>query len=87
MLMDPQQRNCRFLDHNGLVEDSMSEYKERQMLNVWTDPEKETFKEKYLQHPKNFVYISSFLERKVRFIYVIIIIIWWIRKLYFALKY
>jgi len=64
MLMDPQQRNCRFLDHNGLIEDSMTEHKERQMLNVWTDSEKETFKEKYLQHPKNFVYISSFLERK-----------------------
>lgn len=65
MLLDPQQRKCRFVNENGLIEDSMAEYQERQMFNVWTDSEKEVFKDKYLQHPKNFVYISTFLERKV----------------------
>jgi nuclear receptor co-repressor 1 len=43
----------------------MDEFKERQICNVWTDQEKEIFKEKYLQHPKNFSYIAQFLERKV----------------------
>lgn len=37
----------------------------RQYLNIWTAGEKETFKEKYLQHPKNFYQISQALgERK-----------------------
>ncbi|CAH1800389.1 unnamed protein product [Owenia fusiformis] len=64
VLLDSRQRRYRFMNNNGLIEDSMAEYKERQNLNVWTLPEKETFKEKYLQHPKNFGYIASFLERK-----------------------
>jgi nuclear receptor co-repressor 1 len=31
---------------------------------VWTDAEKEIFKEKFLLHPKNFGQIAQFLERK-----------------------
>nr|XP_006818831.1 PREDICTED: nuclear receptor corepressor 1-like [Saccoglossus kowalevskii] len=42
----------------------MKEFKEKQLLNVWTDPEKQIFKEKYIQFPKNFQMIASFLERK-----------------------
>ena len=41
-----------------------SEYKERQFMNIWTPFEKEYFREKYLQHPKNFPMIASYLERK-----------------------
>ena len=33
-------------------------------MNVWTDPEKEIFKEKFLLHSKNFGQIAQFLERK-----------------------
>ena len=65
MLLDARQRQLKFINNNGLIEDVMAEYKERQMVNMWTDMEKEIFKEKYLQHPKNFGYIASFLERKV----------------------
>ena len=32
--------------------------------NVWTDREKDVFKEKFLQHPKNFGMIAQNLERK-----------------------
>lgn len=38
--------------------------KERKNLNVWTAGEKEVFKEKFLQHPKNFGAISASLDRK-----------------------
>uniref|UniRef100_A0A336M5Y3 CSON012358 protein n=1 Tax=Culicoides sonorensis TaxID=179676 RepID=A0A336M5Y3_CULSO len=38
--------------------------KERQNINVWTSGEKETFKEKFLQHPKNFGAIAASLDRK-----------------------
>ena len=47
------------------MEDPMEEYRERRYINIWSAQEKQIFKEKYLQHPKNFALISSFLEKKV----------------------
>ncbi|XP_022250944.1 uncharacterized protein LOC106467112, partial [Limulus polyphemus] len=64
ILIDQRRKRIQYINRNGLVEDPMAEYKERQMLNVWIDQEKETFREKYLQHPKNFSFIASHLERK-----------------------
>ncbi|XP_022245762.1 uncharacterized protein LOC106462725 isoform X3 [Limulus polyphemus] len=64
ILLDQRQRRIKFLNNNGFVEDPMAEYQQRQLLNMWTDHEKEIFREKYLQHPKNFVFIASYLERK-----------------------
>lgn len=37
---------------------------ERKRLNMWTDMEKCIFLDKFIQHPKNFMRISSFLPRK-----------------------
>ncbi len=64
ILLDTRHKKHNFINRNGIIEDPMAEYKERQMLNIWTDQEKEIFREKYLQHPKNFGLIASFLERK-----------------------
>ncbi|XP_049519814.1 uncharacterized protein LOC119446052 isoform X4 [Dermacentor silvarum] len=64
ILVDVRSRRPRYLNRNSLVEDLSAEYKDRQMQNVWTDQEKEIFREKYLQHPKNFGVIASYLERK-----------------------
>ncbi|EEC11848.1 hypothetical protein IscW_ISCW008711, partial [Ixodes scapularis] len=64
ILLDVRQRRVRYLNRNSLVEDLSSDYKERQMHNLWTDQEKELFREKYLQHAKNFSIIASYLERK-----------------------
>lgn len=64
ILLDSRHRKHYYINRNGFIEDPMSEYKERQMLNIWTDQEKDIFKEKYLLHPKNFSLIASFLERK-----------------------
>ena len=66
MLLDARERTLCFHNNNGLIEDPMAEYKERQVFNMWTDSEKENFRERFLQHPKNFSYIASFLDRKVR---------------------
>lgn len=38
--------------------------RERKKSNLWTDVEKCIFLDKFLQHPKNFMRISSFLPRK-----------------------
>ena len=64
ILLDSRHKKHYYINRNGFIEDPMSEYKERQMLNIWTDQEKDIFKEKYLLHPKNFALIASFLERK-----------------------
>lgn len=44
--------------------DMEAEHKELQLRNVWSQAERELFREKYLQHPKNFGQIASFLPRK-----------------------
>ena len=67
MMLDDRQRKLRFINTNGLVRDAKTEHAERAHFNVWTQQEKDIFKEKFLLHPKNFVFIASFLERKVRF--------------------
>jgi len=64
ILLDPSQRKLCYHNTNGRIEDYESEYKERQVLNVWTQSEKEIFREKYVQHPKNFGLIASYLDRK-----------------------
>uniref|UniRef100_A0A8C1JVF7 Nuclear receptor corepressor 1 n=1 Tax=Cyprinus carpio TaxID=7962 RepID=A0A8C1JVF7_CYPCA len=64
MMYDSEQRRVKFINMNGLMDDPMKVYKSRQFMNVWTEHEKEIFKEKFMQHPKNFGLIASFLERK-----------------------
>ncbi|XP_041083927.1 nuclear receptor corepressor 2-like isoform X2 [Polyodon spathula] len=64
MLFDAEQQRIKFINMNGLMDDPMKVYKDRQVMNVWSEQEKETFREKFIQHPKNFSLIASFLERK-----------------------
>lgn len=54
----------KFTNTNGLIPDPMVIYNDRKYFNMWTEPEKETFREKFLQHPKNFGAIAQYLERK-----------------------
>nr|CAD7453646.1 unnamed protein product [Timema tahoe] len=63
-LHPPMKWEVTYTNNNALIEDFAAEYKERQLLNVWTDSEKDIFKEKYLQHPKNFGVVASYLDRK-----------------------
>ncbi|KAL3856873.1 hypothetical protein ACJMK2_011584, partial [Sinanodonta woodiana] len=64
MMLDARQRKLRFINNNGLIEDPMEEYKERKHINCWSNHEKQIFKEKYLQHPKNFALIATYLDKK-----------------------
>ncbi|XP_045152664.1 nuclear receptor corepressor 2 [Echinops telfairi] len=64
MLYDADQQRIKFINMNGLMGDPMKVYKDRQVMNMWSEQEKETFREKFMQHPKNFGLIASFLERK-----------------------
>ncbi|XP_060125884.1 nuclear receptor corepressor 2 isoform X7 [Zootoca vivipara] len=64
MLYDAEQQRIKFINMNGLMDDPMKVYKDRQVMNMWSEQEKETFREKFMQHPKNFGLIASFLERK-----------------------
>ena len=64
LLLPPDERKRKFTNTNGLIPDPMLIYNERKYVNMWTDQERETFKEKYLQHPKNFGMIAQYLERK-----------------------
>lgn len=64
ILFDAKERKVTYRNNNGHIVNMSDEYKSRQFLNVWTPSEKELFKEKYLQHPKNFGVIASYLDRK-----------------------
>ncbi|KAG5892507.1 hypothetical protein JTB14_034506 [Gonioctena quinquepunctata] len=64
ILFDQKSKKIKYDNNNGYIEDMEVVYKSRQFLNVWTPSEKDVFKEKYLQHPKNFGVIASYLDRK-----------------------
>uniref|UniRef100_A0A803T640 Nuclear receptor corepressor 2 n=1 Tax=Anolis carolinensis TaxID=28377 RepID=A0A803T640_ANOCA len=64
MLFDAEQQRIKFINMNGLMDDPMKVYKDRQVMNMWSEQEKDIFREKFMQHPKNFGLIASFLERK-----------------------
>lgn len=48
MMYDSEQRRVKFINMNGLMDDPMKVYKSRQFMNVWTEHEKEIFKEKWV---------------------------------------
>lgn len=65
ILYDQWQRKHQYFNHNGLIKRDASEfYKERVKMPYWSLEEKQIFIEKFTQSPKNFGYISSFLENK-----------------------
>lgn len=64
LMYDARQRRNYYSNENGFLPDMVANYKESQNINVWTAGEKEIFKEKFLQHPKNFGAIAASLDRK-----------------------
>lgn len=46
MLYDAEQQRIKFINMNGLMDDPMKVYKDRQVMNMWSEQEKETFREK-----------------------------------------
>ena len=66
MMLDSHRRSLRYHNENGLVLDPQAENKEAMLrAQYWSLAEIETFKERYLAHPKNFGYIANALDNKV----------------------
>ena len=67
MMLDSEQRKRRFFNENGFLEDpTQVNMESMSRMLYWTQDEKDIFREKYLQRPKNFGFIASALEHKVR---------------------
>lgn len=64
LMLDPHERHLTYLNNNGLVLDYKTEYNERKYVNIWTQQEKEVFKDRFIAHPKNFGAIASYLDKK-----------------------
>jgi nuclear receptor co-repressor 1 len=65
ILYDSWQRKHQYFNQNDLVKgDTGAFYKERAKMPYWSADEKQIFIDKFTQSPKNFGYISSFLENK-----------------------
>eukprot|EP00775_Hariotina_reticulata_P006146 gene6146-6383_t len=64
-LLDPwQKRWAGFASNNGLVEDPLRELQEDKTGLDWTPEERRIFMEKFLQFPKNFRAIASYLQHR-----------------------
>ena len=64
-MLNQNQRKLKFINNNGLISEPMALYKQRKQATSWSAEEKELFKEKYLERPKQFGQISDLLEKKV----------------------
>lgn len=65
IMYDRWQRKHQYFNNNGLIKgDAAAFYKEQTKMPYWTPEEKQIFIEKFTQSPKNFGYISAFLENK-----------------------
>ena len=63
-LISTYDRRSKFINNNGLIRNFEAFEQERKSLIIWTDKEKQQFREKYAQFPKDFERISSFIESK-----------------------
>ncbi|KAH9362328.1 hypothetical protein HPB48_017980 [Haemaphysalis longicornis] len=63
LLTDDERSSCD-VDLQSLVEDPLAELKKSYLTNVWDDQEKTIFREKFIEHPKKFGIIASYLDRK-----------------------
>lgn len=63
-LRTDEQRTLPHGDFESLVEDPMAELKKHQLTKKWNVKEKTIFREKFIEHPKNFGMIASSLDGK-----------------------
>jgi nuclear receptor co-repressor 1 len=65
IMYDSWQRKHQYFNQNDFIKgDAAIFYKERSKMPSWSAEEKQIFIDKFTQSPKNFGYISSFLENK-----------------------
>jgi len=60
----PEEKYYRYINNNGLIEDPVALDRERKPVHPWSDEEKSIFVSKYMQYPKNFGEIASYLMNK-----------------------
>ena len=63
-LMNKYERRVRYIDNNGLIRDVEQFRKERNAEIIWSEKEKQTFRETFALFPKDFEKIADFLELK-----------------------
>ncbi|XP_065646349.1 uncharacterized protein LOC101236675 isoform X2 [Hydra vulgaris] len=63
-LLNNYERRFRFLNYNSLIQDVDVFEIQRKSAILWSDKEKQIFREKFTQFPKDFEKIASFLEQK-----------------------
>ena len=63
-LLNNYERRIRFIDNNGLIRDIEQFEKERIAAIIWSEKEKQIFREKFALHPKDFEKIADSLELK-----------------------
>ena len=65
IMYDSWQRKHQYFNQNGLFNGDMASfYRDHAKMPYWSAEEKQIFIEKFTQSPKNFGFISSFLENK-----------------------
>ena len=63
-LISTYDRRSKFINNNGLIRNFEAFEQERKSVIIWTDKEKQLFREKYAQFSKDFERISSFIPSK-----------------------
>ena len=63
-MLDARRRRHRFVDRGGLISEPLRLHDDISNLNVWTEEERQTLSERYMQHPKQFHAVSAALERR-----------------------
>ncbi|KAI3648167.1 hypothetical protein MP228_006021 [Amoeboaphelidium protococcarum] len=65
MLLDIRMREqMKYIDNNNLFDDGQQSVKQITMANPWNDDEKKIFIQAYMEYPKEFGRIASFLPNK-----------------------
>ncbi|KAF5770783.1 putative transcription factor MYB-HB-like family [Helianthus annuus] len=59
-----ERMGSRFISDNGLVEDPIDVEKQRAVVNLWTEEDKQMFLDNYALFGKNFKKIASFFQHK-----------------------
>ena len=64
LVTEQEKEASRFETRNGLIRDPIQEERDRKRTRPWTAREKKIFADKYLQFPKNFHKIATFLDNR-----------------------
>ena len=64
-MLPKEQQDRAYISTNLIWEDAKEAHMNRKLINIWTEEEKRTFKDKFIQHPKQFSLIANSIPKKV----------------------